>query len=235
MCQPQLGHISDDFWESLKIIFCSSSYGIICPQCCLQSCCLPADFEAGGFCSHSAIQCFNLWKCLELGLFISLRQWVPQWRLLIKIRTEELRDRLYICCLVFRGNLSSGELNSKTCFQWVTSILKTASANILLSVLPCWLKLCLCLVSDGAAFSLEPEFELYSWRGRGLKPGLLLHHRFETKQSACLSLIQAMTSYLFKLGGKRSHFGGLQSIQTSSFRSHRESRVLQWPTVSDIE
>lgn len=95
----------------------SSSYGIVCLQYCLQSCCLAADFEAGGFCNHSAIQYFHFWKYLELGLFISLRQWVPQWRWLFKSRTEELHDRFYLCCLVFRGNLSSDELKTKTFFS----------------------------------------------------------------------------------------------------------------------
>lgn len=90
----------------------SSSYGIACLQCCLQSCCLAADFEAGGFCNHSATQYFHFCKYLELGL----RQWVPQRRWLFKSRTEELCDRLYLCCLVFRRNLSSDELKTKTLF-----------------------------------------------------------------------------------------------------------------------
>lgn len=95
----------------------SSSYRMLCPQCCLQSCCLAADFEAGCFCNHSSTRYFHFWKYLELGLFIGLRQWVPLRRWLFKSRTEELRDHLYLCCLVFRGNLSSDEVKTKTFFS----------------------------------------------------------------------------------------------------------------------
>lgn len=65
---------------------------------------------------------------------MSLRQCVPQWRWLFKSRTEELHDHLYLCCFVFRGNLSSDELQTKIFLQWIIGILQSGRTNILLSV-----------------------------------------------------------------------------------------------------